>query len=72
MITHEENWIALAEILGPRSPMLKPLLARFESPENVFAATEAQLREAFPDMNDVILASLLRQRTAKEAARLFT
>ncbi len=65
---HEQNWIALAEILGPRSPYLKPLLKAFGTPEAIFAADEARLREALPDIGTGMLKSLLGRRTA-EAAR---
>ena len=65
---HEQNWIALAEILGPRSPFLKPLLKAFGSPEAIFAADEAHLREALPDMGVGTMKSILGKRTA-EAAR---
>ena len=72
MITHEENWIALAEILGPRSPMLKPLISRFGSPEGVFSATVEELRAALPDITELLLTALVQRRTAKEATRLYT
>ena len=65
---HEQNWIALAEILGPRSPLLKPLLAAFQTPEAIFAADEARLREVLPDIGAGMLKSFLGKRTA-EAAR---
>lgn len=65
---HEQNWIALAEILGPRSPYLKPLLKAFGTPEGIFAADEAHLREALSDIGAGLLKSILGKRTA-EAAR---
>ena len=61
---HEQNWIALAEILGPRSPLLKPLLKAFASPEAIFSADEAALREAVPDMGVGTLKAILGKRTA--------
>ena len=64
---HEQNWIALAEILGPRSPLLKPLLKAFASPEAIFSADEAALREAMPDMGVGTLKSILGKRTAQTA-----
>ena len=64
---HEQNWIALSEILGPRSPLLKPLLAAFATPEAIFAAGEEKLREALPDIGAGTLKSLLGKRTAETA-----
>ena len=64
---HEQNWIALAEILGPRSPLLKPLLAAFQTPEAIFAASEEKLREVLPDVGIGTLKSLLGKRTAETA-----
>lgn len=64
---HEQNWIALAEILGPRSPYLKPLLAAFATPEGIFAADEAQLCRVLPDIGAGLLKSLLGKRTAESA-----
>ncbi len=64
---HEQSWIALAEILGPRSPYLKPLLRAFGTPEAIFAADEAHLREALPDIGAGLLRSLLGKRTAETA-----
>ena len=70
MIKHEENWIALAECLGPRSPLLRPLLSRFGTPEAVFEADAATLREALPDAGEGIVSSILQKRTEKNAARI--
>ena len=67
---HEESWIALAEALGPRSPLLRPLLARFHTPEAVFEADAAALREALPDAGEGTVAAILQRRTEREAARI--
>lgn len=67
---HEESWIALAEALGPRSPLLRKLVARFGTPEAVFEADAATLREALPDAGEGTLAAILQKRTEKEAARI--
>lgn len=64
---HEQNWIALAEILGPRSALLKPLLQAFGTPEAIFEAGEARLKEAVPDMGVGTLKSLVGMRTAEIA-----
>lgn len=64
---HEQNWIALAEILGPRSPMLKPLLKSFGTPEAIFAAGEEKLREVLPDIGMGTLKAILGKRTAENA-----
>ena len=64
---HEQNWIALSEILGPRSPLLKPLLKVFRTPEEIFAASEEKLREVLPDIGIGTLKSLLGKRTAETA-----
>ena len=70
MIKHEENWIALAEALGPRSPLLKPLLAHFETPEAILTADATAIREAVPDIGEGILSAITRGRTQKAAARI--
>ena len=70
MLQHEENWIALAEALGPRSHWLKPLLERFETPEAVFAADENALREAMPDVGEGLLRMLLTKRSADAAKQI--
>lgn len=70
MLKHEENWIALAECLGPRSPLLRPLISRFVTPEAIFEADAATLREALPDAGEGIVSSILQKRTEKEAARI--
>ena len=67
---HEENWIALAETLGPRSYALKPLLTAFETPEGIFAASEQQLTDAVPWLGKGIVAALVRKDAAKEARRI--
>ena len=64
---HEQNWIALAEILGPRSALLKPLLKVFGTPEAIFAADEEKLRAALPDIGAGTLKALLGRRTAETA-----
>ena len=67
MMQHEENWIALAEILGPRSSHLKPLLAAFQTPEGVFGAKEEELRRVLPDAGVGLIRSIRNVRTAKQA-----
>ena len=72
MLQHEENWIALAEVLGPRSHWLKPLLERFETPEAIFAAGEEALRAAMPGVGEGLLRQLLTghsMQSAKQIAR---
>ncbi len=64
---HEQNWIALAEILGPRSALLKPLLKVFGAPEAIFEAGEERLREVLPDIGAGTLRSLVGKRTAEIA-----
>ena len=70
MLQHEENWIALAEILGPRSTLLKPLLETFHTPEGIFDAGEEVLRAALPDVGAGLIASLAGKRTAESARRI--
>lgn len=60
---HEQSWIALAEILGARSPYLKPLLKAFGTPEGVFGASEERLREVLPEIGVGTLKALLGKRT---------
>ena len=64
---HVINWIALAEILGPRSHLLRPLLAHFKGPEEIFAADEAALRVAIPDIGVGTLSSILHKRAHENA-----
>lgn len=71
MMQHEENWIALAQILGPRSVYLKPLLEAFHTPEKIFEADESALRAAIPDMGAGLLRSILTCRTGGEAREIF-
>lgn len=70
VMKHEESWIALAEALGPRSPLLRKLIDRFGTPESVFDADAATLREVLPDAGEGTLAAILQGRTEKEAARI--
>ncbi|MBE6630107.1 MAG: DNA-protecting protein DprA [Ruminococcaceae bacterium] len=67
---HEENWIALAQILGPRSAHLKPLLEAFQTPEKIFEADEDALRAVIPDIGAGLLRSLLTRRAAHEAREI--
>lgn len=67
---HEESWIALAETLGPRSHALRPLLAKFQGPEEIFAADEQAIREALPDIGAGLLSTILNKRHAGNAARI--
>lgn len=70
MMTREESWIALAEILGHGSPLLKPLLGTFEDPMGVFAADASALRAAVPEIGQGTLASILQKRSEAEAVRI--
>lgn len=67
---HEKCWVALAEALGPRSPLLRPLLEKFGSPEKIFEADENALREAVPDIGRGTLVNLLEKRSEAEAERI--
>lgn len=69
---HEICWVALAEALGPRSPLLRPLLDRFTSPEDIFAADESALREAVPGISQGVLSALLEKRSEGAAERIVT
>ncbi len=64
---HEEKWVALAEALGPRSPLLKPLLEVFDSPEAILGATESDIRAVLPDIGTGTLRTLLSGRTLAAA-----
>lgn len=55
---HTASWVALAEALGPRSAHLLPLLARFGTPDAIFAADEAQILEACPTVKPSVLRLL--------------
>ena len=67
---HEQAWVALAEALGPRSPILKPLLESFGSPEAILQANEAAIRTVLPDIGQGTLAALTRKRTEEDAMRI--
>ncbi len=67
---HEQNWITLAETLGPRSHALKPLLAHFGTPEAIFAATEEEILSVLPGLGRGTLTALLRSSRAEEARRI--
>ena len=67
---HEQAWIALAEVLGPRSPFLKTLLRHFKTPEAILEADEAAIRLALPDIGKGMLSALVHKKTEKDAARI--
>jgi DNA processing protein len=71
VMQQQESWITLAEILGPRSPWLRPLVERFGTPEAIFTAGEDMLREAFPDLGQGMLRALCTRRGAEEAKRIY-
>ena len=64
---NEVTWIALANALGPCSSRLKPLLARFGTPEGIFNATKEELLAAVPDMGKGALAALSADKQYKTA-----
>lgn len=64
---HEENWIILAEILGPRSAQLRPLLEAFQTPEGIFSASEAALRAVLPHAGEGTLRALMTRKGADTA-----
>lgn len=64
---HEENWIILAEILGPRSAQLRPLIEAFGSPEAIFAADESALRAVLPHAGVGTLKALMTRKGADVA-----
>lgn len=66
----EELWIALAEILGPRSPVFVPLLERFETPEAIFAADRVELAKTAPGLGEGMLSRLARGPAHTDAARI--
>lgn len=66
---HEESWIALAEVLGPRSHALKPLLGRFETPERLFEASEEELR-CCEELSDLQRNAILQKSTHHRAAEI--
>ena len=69
-VKHEIYWVMLAETLGPRSHALRPLLAHFKGPEEIFAADEAALKEALPDIGAGTLSSILHQRHQEAAKQM--
>lgn len=67
----EELFIALSEILGPRSPAFLPLLLHFETPEAIFTASREELAKTAPGLGEGTLSRLLRGPERTDAARLF-
>ena len=66
-MNHEIYWVALAEILGPRSHMFRPLLTHFKTPEAIFEADEAAIRAVIPDIGLGTLTSILNKRSMENA-----
>lgn len=69
---HRAAWVALSLALGPRSNRLKPLLARFGTPEGILDADEAALLEAMPDLGKGFLSRLKVDRQRSEVSRILT
>lgn len=67
---NEELWIALAEILGPRSPSFLPLIEHFGTPEAIFAANRAELQAAAPELGSGALGAILRGAERTNAAKI--
>lgn len=67
---NERFWVALAETLGPRSHRLRPLLAHFGHPKEIFAADESDLKAVLPDIGEDLLAALLQGKMLQEAERI--
>lgn len=65
---HELLWIELSECLGARSPIFRPLIDAFGTPEAIFSATEAELGEVVGNYSGAALALILHRRR-KERAR---
>lgn len=59
--------MALAETLGPRSPLLRVLLNRFADAAAIFAADETALQECIPDTQEELRKSILEKRAQKAA-----
>lgn len=68
--SNEEQWIALAEILGPRCPAFLPLIEHFGTPEAIFAAGRTELSEAAPELGSGALAAILRGAERTNAAKI--
>ena len=64
------SWVCLAEILGPRSRRLKPLLQAFGTPEGIFSADEKALLSVMPDMGAGLLAKIKAGGDRREAERI--
>ncbi len=67
---HEQNWVLLSQILGPRSPLFRPLIEAFGSPEAIFAAKEEQIRVVLPDIGAGTLGALRSQKGAQAAQKI--
>lgn len=66
----EKSWVALAETVGPRSPVLKALLKRFSTPQAVLTADETALREVWPEVGNGTLLALKNGAVEREADRI--
>ena len=67
-VAREELWIALAEILGPRSVSFRPLIEHFGTPEAIFAAGREELAAVAPELSAGAVSSILRGAGKTNAA----
>ena len=67
-VVKEELWIALAEILGPRSVSFRPLIEHFGTPEAIFAAGREELAAVAPELSAGAVSSILRGAGKTNAA----
>lgn len=68
---HEVAYIALAEMLGARSRVFKPLITRFRTPEAVFSATKEEIAAVLPHPEHGFFAALdALAEYEKKAARI--
>lgn len=67
---HELCWIELSECLGARSPLFRPLLDAFGTPEAILAASADEIREVLPGIGAGTLSAITRHRHLPRAKEI--
>lgn len=65
-----ELWVALAEILGAKSPVFLPLLEAFQTPEAIFATKKEDLVAAVPGLGAGMLSRLSKGAGGTDAKKI--
>ena len=67
---HELSWIELSECLGARSPLFRPLLEAFQTPEAILEAGADEIREVTPGIGAGTLSAITRHRHLPRAKEI--